>query len=616
MIQTNGRTSARRTAVTAREVIDPEMRHLGVGIDTARYGHHVSILREDKQPACPALQIMETRAGYDQLQQRLEQLHHRFPNAHIHLRIDAAGQYAANLERFVRSLTHLPLTVSVGEPKRNKDYHRAHSPKRKSDSTESHAMARYAVVERPAASYGKPIEFAALRRVASRLEAQTKQTTRLTNQLHETLAGSFPELATFISDLTAGWVLQLLEKYPTTERLAAARLSSLQTIPFLPKGMAETLKNAAKTSIGTLNGDVAEALIAELVSELRHSLAEEKRWRELLRTAFDSLPDGPHRQIATINGIGPQTAAALVATAVDIKRFETAKHFVGYYGVFPEELQSGVDKFGQPIPAGKKIMCRKGNDLVRGLLWQCAKCASAANGGNPAVRALYARRLAAGDSPQVAWGYCMTKLLRQVFGIWTSGQPFDPQHESKSTSETQTASKEGDSEQTGSKEGDSESKSETEASGSRDESQPTRGFDEAVTEPPFLLWNPCRRSPRNPPRLLLWNPCPRKRASRPAAARLIMPRCGTKSQSKPCWNRSAPSRSREPPIAAPVRSTNPPPPPAASSRPISSVKSSAASTPLAEPKATSWISGKPTGNCRCTRPPKTSPKPSASSCRS
>ncbi len=279
---------------TTKVPIDLEMRHLGIGIDTARYGHHASFLREDKQPACPPLTVMESRAGYDLLRKRLEQLHRRFPNAHLHLRIDAAGQYAANLEQFVRSLDHLPLTVSVGEPKRNKDYHRAHSPKRKSDSTESFAMARYAVVERPASSHGKPAAFAALRRVAARLEGQTKQSTRLINQLHETLSASFPELATLINDLGAGWVLQLLEKYPTNQRIAAARLSSLEKIPFIPKDMAERLQNAAKTSVGTLDGDVAEALIVELVNELRHSLAEEKRWRDLLTKAFDALPDGSH----------------------------------------------------------------------------------------------------------------------------------------------------------------------------------------------------------------------------------------------------------------------------------------------------------------------------------
>jgi len=408
------------------------LRHLGVGIDTARYGHHVSFLREDKQPAAKPLAITESRSGYEQLRQRLEELHRRHPEAHLHLRIDAAGQYAANLEAFVRSL-ELPMTVSVGEPKRNKDYHRAHSPKRKNDASESLAMARYAVVERPQASFGKPPQFAALRRVAARVQAQVKQTTRLTNQLHETLAAAFPELATLVNDITTAWVLVLLQKFPTAERIAAARSVSLAAIRFLKRETALKLREAAKTSVGTLRGEVAEALIRELVSELQHSLAEEKRWKELLGKAFDALPDGPHRQIETIQGIGKQTAAAIVATAVSVERFETAQQLIGYYGVFPEEFSSGVDKFGRPIPPGKKIMCRKGNDLVRGLLWQCAKCASAANGGNPAVRALYARRLAASNTPQVAWGYCMNKLLRQVFGVWTSGQKFDPGYEGTKT---------------------------------------------------------------------------------------------------------------------------------------------------------------------------------------
>ena len=93
---------------------DAAIRHVGIGIDTARYGHHVSFLKEDKQPAAPPLPITESRAGYEQLQQRLEELRRKHPAAHLHLRIDAAGQYAVNLERFVRSLTQLPMTVSRG----------------------------------------------------------------------------------------------------------------------------------------------------------------------------------------------------------------------------------------------------------------------------------------------------------------------------------------------------------------------------------------------------------------------------------------------------------------------------------------------------------------------
>src|SRR5579872_5368156 len=124
---------------------------IGVGIDTARYGHRVSFLRPDRQAAAKPLTVLENRAGYQVLQQRLEDLHRQHPQALFHVRIDAAGQYAANLEHFLRGLP-LPLTLSVGEPKRNKDYQKAHFPKRTTDDTESQAMARFAVVELPSAS--------------------------------------------------------------------------------------------------------------------------------------------------------------------------------------------------------------------------------------------------------------------------------------------------------------------------------------------------------------------------------------------------------------------------------------------------------------------------------
>src|SRR5262245_11902407 len=100
---------------------------IGVGIDTARYGHRVSFLRPDRQPAAKPLTVLENRAGYQALKERLVQLYETYPHAHFHVRIDAAGQYAVNLEQFLRGLG-LPMTLSIGEPKRNKDYQKATSP--------------------------------------------------------------------------------------------------------------------------------------------------------------------------------------------------------------------------------------------------------------------------------------------------------------------------------------------------------------------------------------------------------------------------------------------------------------------------------------------------------
>ena len=57
----------------------------------------------------------------------------------------------------------LPMTLSIGEPKRNKDYQKAHFPKRTTDDTESQAMARFAVVEQPRATLPLPPAMTMLR---------------------------------------------------------------------------------------------------------------------------------------------------------------------------------------------------------------------------------------------------------------------------------------------------------------------------------------------------------------------------------------------------------------------------------------------------------------------
>ena len=53
------------------------VRCVGVGIDTARYGHHVSFLRDDKQQAQQPLNITESRGGHHRLQRQLEGLQQR-----------------------------------------------------------------------------------------------------------------------------------------------------------------------------------------------------------------------------------------------------------------------------------------------------------------------------------------------------------------------------------------------------------------------------------------------------------------------------------------------------------------------------------------------------------
>jgi transposase len=395
---------------------------IGVGFDTARYGHHVAFLRSDLQPAAQAFTFAESPAGYAQLRQALAQLQKKYGSVHFNMRIDAAGQYAANLEQFLRALPW-EKTLSVGQPKQNRDYCKVHFPKRKADPVEALACARFALVEHPAPTPETPPAFAQLREIAGALESQAKLTTRLVNQLHNRLARVFPELALDVSRLRAAWVLHLLAKYPTPAKIATAHLSSLLSIPHMTEEHAQTIQAAARHTVASFHGPVVEELIRQSVQSIQRSQKTTRALHRLLEQAYDALPPGPHQQIETITGIGPQTAAALVAKMVSIDRFATPGSVVNYFGVFPEENTSGVDKFGRPVPPGSMRISPKGNDLVRRCLWNAAKTAIV---HNPVIRAVYARQRAQGKRGDVALGHCMRKLLHLVFAIWKTNQPFTP----------------------------------------------------------------------------------------------------------------------------------------------------------------------------------------------
>jgi hypothetical protein len=77
-------------------------------------------------------------------------------------------------------------------------------------------------------------------------------------------------------------------------------------------------------------------------------------------------------------------------------------------------------------------MSRKGNDLVRRLLYTAAQCAVK---WNPAVKTLFARLMAQGKPYNVAIGHCMAKLLRQAFALWKKDCDFDPQFETRNSAE-------------------------------------------------------------------------------------------------------------------------------------------------------------------------------------
>jgi transposase len=215
----NGPSQAPTSVAAPRQsTVTQDLPRFGVGIDTSRYGHYAAFPRDDLQPAADELSFAESADGYAQLRARLERVAQRCGPCRLHVRLDAAGQYADNLLHFLHRLAaegSLSITLSCGDPQRNKNYRAAIFGSQKSDPIEARAMARFAVAERPPATAPLPHALRLLRQVAGRLQAVVRQRTRLVNQLHHLLALVFPELAMRVNDIAAGWVLELVQRNPT-----------------------------------------------------------------------------------------------------------------------------------------------------------------------------------------------------------------------------------------------------------------------------------------------------------------------------------------------------------------------------------------------------------------
>ena len=403
------------------------LRRIGAGIDTSRYGHYAAFLTDDLQPAADELAFVESADGYQQLQSRFDALARRHGPCSFRVRLDAAGQYADNLLHFLQGLQAsgaLTLTISCGDPQRNKNYRAAVFGHQKTDPVEARAAARFALTERPAPVAPLPDALRTLRQIASRLHALVRQRTRLINQLHHLLALTFPELALLTRDLAAGWVLELVHRYPTAAQLAAASAEDLRGIAYLPDRQVEPLRARAGASVASLRGPAIEELVRDQVRQLRDSGARQKRLEKLLAHTYRSLPRDNH--LATIPGIGDVTAAVLTAFILDIDRFVTPGKLVAYFGILPTEVASGVDRDGKARGPRRFVMSRRGNDLARRHLWMAALSAIRFN---PAVRALYARVAAKHPGHKaVAVGHAMRKLLHLAYAVWKTGRPFDPAH--------------------------------------------------------------------------------------------------------------------------------------------------------------------------------------------
>jgi transposase len=379
------------------------------GIDIASEHHVLARLDDSGAPVGKPLGFAEDRAGYDTMLRALGE-----PPALVAL--EATGHYWKNLFAVLVAGGH---DVALLNPFLARRFQDSRLERTKTDAIDAQGLARLAFEKRPEPTHLHDEVAEALRELVRHRDRLRQDFDDRVRQLHRLVDLGFPEFTRYVRGLDSMLATCLLAVYPTAQAFARAtprRLAKLRYDGrhFVGAELAEQLVTAAKTSVGQHHGPAYKLQAIHICQDLdlwRKRLADIERDIEDL---LDSHQVG--KLLTTIEGIGPQSAARIIAAVGDPAHFKSAAAFAAYVGVVPGLRQSGKQSNRNRAP-----IAPMGNARLRMALWMPVLGAVRRNAW---LHTFYARLCAAGKPPKLALVAAMRKLLHAIYSVAKNRKPF------------------------------------------------------------------------------------------------------------------------------------------------------------------------------------------------
>lgn len=245
---------------------------------------------------------------------------------------------------------------------------------------------------------------------------KVKERAKLKSSIARLVCILFPELETLVSSLHIASVYSLLEEFPGANQVAAAHLTRLKALlETASKGrykrnMALEIRDAARNSIGSWMPAKSLELqhTIRLIRELDNEIAEIEEQIQSLMIELDS-------PITTIPGLGFRMAAMILAEVGDFTRFASPDKLLAYAGMSPSTYQSGQLKNCYPH------IEKRGSRYLRYALYNATKYVCH---WDPTFAAYLAKKRAEGKHYNIALSHAAKKLVRLVFAMEKSRQPY------------------------------------------------------------------------------------------------------------------------------------------------------------------------------------------------
>jgi len=386
---------------------------VSVGIDVSKDKHDCFILNSEGEVLADVFTIPNNMDGFTCLLQKIRDC--TTSQDKIRVGLEATGHYSYNILGF---LLDNGLATYVLNPLRTNLYRKSLSlRKTKTDRVDARTIAAMLLSDVGLKPYtDTAYHNEELKSLTRYRFDKVKERAKLKCSVSRLVCILFPELENLVPSLHGASVYALLEEFPGAVQIAGAHLTRLKSLLTdasrgrYGRDMALDIRDAARNSIGSrmpaksLELQHTIRLIRELDAEI-----------EEIETEIQAMMDELHSPITTIPGIGCRMGAMILAEVGDFSRFESPDKLLAYAGLSPSTYQSGQLKNCYPH------MEKRGSRYLRYAIYNATKYVCL---WDPAFASYLAKKRAEGKHYNVAISHAAKKLVRLIFALEKSRQPY------------------------------------------------------------------------------------------------------------------------------------------------------------------------------------------------
>ena len=386
-----------------------------VGIDVAKDKHDCFILSSEGEVLADVFTIPNNAEGFHTLLQTIHRCSR--PENKIKVGLEAPGHYSYTILGF---LLNKVLPTYVINPLPTNLYRKSLTlRKTKTDRVDARTIAAMLMSDVDLKSYtDTSYHNEELKSLTRYRFDKVRERGKLKQSVSRLVTILFPELEKLVPTLHMASVYTLLSEFPGAYQIATAHLTHLKTVlSDASKGRydrekAVEIRETARNSIGSRMPAKSLELkhTIQLIRELDAEIEE-------IEKEISSIMDEVHSPITTIPGIGTRMGAMILAEVGDFSNFDSADKILAYAGLSPSTYQSGQ------LTSSYSHMEKRGSRYLRYAIFNATKYVCL---WDPTFAAYLAKKRAEGKHYNVAVSHAAKKLVRMIYAMERSGQPYRP----------------------------------------------------------------------------------------------------------------------------------------------------------------------------------------------